>query len=96
MKMFGTRFYQQMSNYATADFRIFFFWKIVYECRVYIFTIFIFVDAYAKVIVKQDGKPAIKKQTRVRKSTTHPVFKETLVFPVSPNVETLRWVTDLN
>ena len=48
------------------------------------------VDTYVKVTVEQGGIGTIKKQTRIRKNTTHPVFKETFVFCVSPKVELLR------
>ena len=50
------------------------------------------VDTYVKVTVEQEGIGTIKKQTRIRKNTTHPVFKETFVFCVSPKVELLRSV----
>jgi len=44
-------------------------------------------------MVKQPGRPMITKQTRTRKDTSHPVFKETFVFTISPKVDDLRYTS---
>ncbi|XP_067933184.1 synaptotagmin-7-like [Watersipora subatra] len=50
-------------------------------------------DCYVKVIVEQDKHPTVKKQTQTLKSSSNPVFNETLSFTVSPVLENLRYTT---
>ena len=48
-------------------------------------------DPYVKVEVTQPGRPEVKKTTRMRKSSVHPVFKESFLFIISPKIEDLNY-----
>ncbi|KAF6036615.1 hypothetical protein EB796_005062 [Bugula neritina] len=50
-------------------------------------------DTYVKVIVRQDGKSTVKKQTKLRKNTSHPVYNETFAFSISPKIDDLRYTS---
>ncbi|ESP05581.1 hypothetical protein LOTGIDRAFT_102460, partial [Lottia gigantea] len=50
-------------------------------------------DPYVRVEVIQTGRGVDRKQTRTRKNTTHPVFKETFTFTISTHPEDLRYTT---
>ncbi|XP_050400272.1 C2 calcium-dependent domain-containing protein 4C [Patella vulgata] len=50
-------------------------------------------DPYIRVEVIQTGRGVARKQTRTRKNTTHPVFKETFTFTISTRQEDLLYTT---
>ena len=54
---------------------------------------FFFTDPYLKLELNQPKRTEIKRQTKVKKKTTHPSFEEEYVFTISPKIEDLNYTS---
>ena len=53
----------------------------------------LFSDPYIRLELTQPGRPPIRCQTKVKRTTTTPVFSEEFIMDISPKIEDLTYTT---